>query len=123
MVKRILIAEDEKPLARALELKLTHAGFTVQVVNNGADALTSIAAGPPFDLMLLDLIMPKVDGFTVLQTLHDQRATVPVIVLSNLSQEEDAKKAKRLGAKEFFVKSNTPIASIVTYIHQLFTTV
>lgn len=57
--------------------------------------------------------MPKVDGFMVLQTLKAEGNKTPVIVLTNLSQENDVKRAKEFGAKDFFIKSNTPIAAIV----------
>lgn len=112
--KKILVAEDERPMARALELKLTHAGFTVFLAGNGADALSLIDKEHP-DLILLDLIMPKQDGFSVLEALKKKGDRTPVIVLSNLSQEEDENRAKELGARGFFIKSNTPIAEIVEH--------
>ena len=115
--KKILIVEDEKPMARALELKLTHHGFLVQTAGDGQEALT-ILAEKKFDLILLDLIMPKIDGFTVLKNIREQKNLTPVIVLSNLSQEEDTKRAKELGAKGFFIKSNTPIADIIGYVKE-----
>lgn len=118
-IKKILVAEDEKPMARAMELKLSHAGFETTCVNNGADALAAILKSD-FDMVLLDLVMPKMDGFTVLEELKNKKKLVPVIVLSNLSQEEDEKKAKALGAKDFMIKSNTPIADIVNRINQYF---
>lgn len=116
--KKILIIEDEKPLARALELKLTHAGFQTKVVFNGEDGI-EIINKESFSLILLDLVMPKMDGFTVLAILKVKKIKTPVIVLSNLSQEEDEKRAKEFGAKEFFIKSNTPIATVVLRIVEL----
>ena len=104
--------EDEKPMARALELKLTHAGFEVQSAFNGEDGLLLLEKETPA-LILCDLIMPKVDGFKVLETLKERKNKTPVIVLTNLSQEDDQKRAMALGAKEFFIKSNTSIATIV----------
>lgn len=65
MVMNILIIEDEKPLARALELNLSEAGFSTKVVFNGVDAI-SFLEKETYDLILCDLIMPKMDGFTVL---------------------------------------------------------
>lgn len=113
--KKILIAEDERPMARALELKLTHMGFTVVVVSNGEAALEAMHR-EVFDLLLLDLVMPKVDGFQVLEALHGAKKTIPVVIISNLSQPEDEQRTKQLGAKAFFIKSNTPIATIVTFV-------
>ncbi len=110
--KKILIIEDEKTLARALELKLSREGFDARVVLNGEDGLALIAK-EAFDLILLDLIMPKMDGFAVLQRLLEMDVRTPVIVLSNLSQESDMKKTRKFGAKDFFIKSNTPIGAIV----------
>lgn len=115
--EKILIVEDEKAMARALELKLTHAGFETVSAGNGEDALT-ILEKETFALILLDLVMPKMDGFSVLETLKHKNIKTPVMILSNLSQEEDEKRAKALGAKDFFVKSNTPIATIVEKVLQ-----
>lgn len=113
--KKILIIEDEKPIARALELKLSHSGYEATVANNGAEGLAYLAKNP-VDLILLDVIMPTMDGFTVLETLKKKGNKTPVVMLSNLSQEEDEKRAKELGAKDFFIKSNTPLVEIVGFI-------
>ena len=115
--KNILIIEDEKPMARALELKLTYEGFEAKIVFNGESAL-ELLEKEKFDLIVCDLVMPKVDGFKVLEALKEKKITTPVMVLTNLSQEEDEKRAKSLGAKEFFIKSNTSIANIVERIRQ-----
>jgi len=115
--KKILIIEDEIPMARAMVLKLTHAGFEATSASNGEDGLT-ILEKESFSLILLDLIMPKMDGFVVLETLKKKGIKTPVIILSNLSQEDDEKRAKELGAKGFFIKSNTPIATIVEKVAQ-----
>src|SRR5580698_5903541 len=110
--KRILLAEDEKSLSKAMELKLTHAGFEVVAVSNGEEVLSALKDGK-FNIIVMDLIMPKMDGFATLQALKDQGNTTPIVVTSNLGQEEDIKRAKSLGAVEYLVKSNTPIAEIV----------
>lgn len=110
--KRVLIVEDEKPLAHALELKMTHEGCEVHVALTGADGLKEATSGA-YDLILLDLIMPELDGFAVLQALKEKSSKTPVMVLSNLGQDEDKQKALDLGAKEYFVKANTPIMDIV----------
>lgn len=110
-LKKILIMEDEKAMARALELKLKHAGFDAIAVFDGEQGL-SLLAKDSFSLILLDLIMPKLDGFKVLEALVEKKDKTPVIVLSNLSQADDEKRARSLGAKGFFIKSNTPIAVI-----------
>ncbi len=114
-VKSILIIEDEKPIARALELKLTHAGFQAQTAFNGEEGIAFLEK-ENFDLVLSDLVMPKLDGFGVLEHMKKKGIKTPVIIQTNLNQAEDEKHAKELGAKEFFIKSNTPIAEIVDHI-------
>ncbi len=113
--KKILVAEDEKPLAKALELKLVHSGYVVTVVNDGETALQKTQT-EAFDMIITDLMMPKMDGFTFLKNLRAGNNKTPVIVLSNLSQEVDKQKVLDLGALELFVKSNTPLSSLVDYI-------
>lgn len=115
--KKILIIEDEKPMARALELKLTHAGFEAKAVFNGEEGM-ALLQKEAYALIMLDLVMPKMDGFKVLETINEKKIKTPVIVLSNLSQQDDEKRAKILGAKEFFIKSDTPIAIIVEKVVQ-----
>ena len=112
MSKKILIAEDEKPMAKALELKLKKEGYNPKVVYNGAEALKSLES-EKFSLLLMDLMMPVMDGFALLTELKEKKNNIPVIVLSNLGQEEDLRRAKKLGAKDYFIKSDTPIAKIV----------
>lgn len=116
--KKILIIEDEKTLARALELKLTHSGFEVKKVFNGEDGI-ALLQKESFALILLDLIMPKMDGFTVMTTLRVKKIKTPVMILTNLSQENDMKRTKEFGAKGFFIKSNTPISTIVERVIKL----
>lgn len=117
--KKILIADDEKPLANALQLKLTNAGFIAKAVYDGAAAIDSIKT-EKWDLLLLDLMMPKSDGFQVMKAIDEAKIKLPILVLSNLGQAEDVKKAKDLGAVNCFVKSDTPIADIVTYVKNHF---
>src|SRR5690606_14753939 len=108
--KKILIIEDERPLAHALELKFTHEGYQTEIATNGAEGLEKAEAGG-FSLSLLDLIMPEMDGFTFMEKLQNK---TPIIVLSNLGQEEDKTRALGMGAVAYFVKSNTPITEIIT---------
>ncbi len=112
---RILVAEDEPAIAKALELKLTHAGYQVDWAADGDEALAKLDDGK-YSLLLLDLIMPKKDGFGVLEALQSGKRKVPVIVLTNLGQEEDLERAKKLGATDYFVKADTPIAEVVSHV-------
>lgn len=116
--KKIIIIEDEKTLARALEFKLKRLGFEVKVAFNGADGMTLLEK-ESFDIILLDLIMPTMDGFTVLANLRGKRIKTPVVVLTNLSQENDIERTKKFGVREFFIKSNTPIATIAGRVAEL----
>jgi two-component system alkaline phosphatase synthesis response regulator PhoP len=112
---KILIIEDEKALARALELKLTHEGFLVTSLSSGELALPLLEK-EVFCMIVCDLVMPKVDGFKVLEFIKEKNIKTPVIVLTNLSQTEDEKRVRDLGATNFFVKSNTPLSQMVIYI-------
>lgn len=113
--KAVLIVEDERPLSHALEMKLKSQGYATKVVMNGKEALDELKSGT-YDLMLMDLIMPILDGFGVLAEMSKQKLKVPVIILSNLGQDEDRAKAKALGAVDYFVKANTPIADILSRV-------
>ena len=111
--KKILVADDEKPLARAFQLKLESAGFEVKTVFNGQDAVEALKGGG-FDLVLLDMVMPTKNGIDVLAEMQSAKITTPVIVVSNLSQTEDLEKAKHFGnVVEYFIKSEVPLADIV----------
>ncbi|MEI7719742.1 MAG: response regulator [bacterium] len=104
--------DDEKALANVLNLKLTNAGFETTVVYNGEDALTLLKAGS-YDLALIDIMMPKRDGFSVLEELKKQGVATPVFALSNLGQEEDVAHVKALGAKEYIMKTDVSPADIL----------
>ncbi len=116
--KSILIAEDEAPLSHALELKLTHAGYKVTVAHDGAEAIEYLKK-TKFDAVLLDIIMPNVDGFGVLEFMQKEGIKTPAAVSSNLGQEVDMERAKKLGAVDYLIKSNTPIAEIVKRVEHL----
>lgn len=118
MAKKILIVEDERPIANALALKFNHSGFQAKAVHNGQEAL-DLLEKESFDLMLLDLMMPKMDGFGVLEALQKKEGIPLVVVTTNLSQEEDAKRARALGAKDYLVKSNTPLTKMVEHVAKL----
>ncbi len=116
--KKILILEDEKSLARALELKLTHEGYSVKSLPSGEN-FDKIIEQEQFSLIICDLIMPKVDGFQVLEIIKNKKIDIPVIILTNLSQPEDEKRVKDLGASHFFIKSDTPLLAIVSKIEEM----
>lgn len=118
VAKNILIIEDERPLAHALELKLQHEGFETCIATNGKEGLEQIETGN-FDVALMDMMMPVMDGFQLLQKIKG-RPNLPVIfVLSNLSQHEDESRVLEAGARRYFIKSDTPLAVIVEEIKKI----
>lgn len=114
---RLLIVEDERPLAHALQLKLTHEGYDITVASTGTEGLKQAQTGT-FKLILLDMILPELDGFGILEALQGKTQT-PILVLSNLGQVEDLDRAKALGAVDYLVKSNVPLKSIVATVHKI----
>lgn len=115
MVYKVLVVEDEKPMANALELKLNKSGFEAKAAYDGHQALVMLN-DQKFDLILLDLMMPNVDGFAVLEEMKKKNITIPVIVSTNLSQASDIERAKSLGATDYFVKSDTPINGVIDHV-------
>lgn len=113
--KKILIIEDEKAMIRPLKFELEKIGFEVENVFNGEEAL-EILLKKKIDFIILDLVMPKMDGFKFLMEMRKGGVNVPIAVISNLSQEEDFKRAKALGARDYFVKSNITVAGMIEYI-------
>lgn len=116
--KKILIIDDENALTQALEIKLSRAGFIVRIAYNGEEGLLQLSK-EVFDLILLDILMPKIGGFEVLQRLNKLHVNTPVIILSNLGQEKDIHKMKSLGANNFFIKSNTSINVIIEEVKKI----
>lgn len=116
--KHILIVEDEKALSHALNIKLQQEGYAVSIASDGEEALQKVESHP-YDLILLDIIMPRMDGLTLLEFLKKgskPSALIPVIVFSNLSQKEEMDRARELGATEYLVKANTPFPKILKVI-------
>jgi DNA-binding response OmpR family regulator len=114
--KKVLVVDDEKALSSALALKLTREGFEVKVASNGEEAL-AWCEKENFEVILLDMLMPKVDGWGVLEKLKGKK--IKIIVTSNLSQPDDITKAQKLGAVGFLVKSEVSLAEIVTKVREL----
>lgn len=116
----VLIVEDEKMLADMYATKFVMEGFDTHKANDGAVGLTMAKELNP-DIILLDVIMPKLDGFAVLKELRSDAAfkTTPVVLLTNLGQDEDIKKGKELGATDYFVKANHTPAEVVTKVRQV----
>jgi DNA-binding response OmpR family regulator len=120
-IHRILLAEDDRFLRKAAETMLKRAGFTVIPAADGEEALRLAREHVP-DLMLLDLIMPKMQGFDVLKELKGDEATsgIPVIVLSNLGQDSDVQLARERGAHDYIIKSNIALEQLVERVRAFF---
>src|SRR5690606_14197564 len=115
--RKILLVEDDDGLANVYQQRLDAEGFSVRRVPNGEDALAVAIEFKP-DLILLDVMMPKVSGFDVLDILRNtpETANIKVIMLTALSQDSDKEKANQLGADDYMVKSQVVIADVVERI-------
>jgi DNA-binding response OmpR family regulator len=115
--KRILFVEDDDALASVYLVRLQAEGFMVQRVANGEDALAAAISFKP-DLVLLDVMMPKVSGFDVLDILRNtpETANLKIVMLTALSQESDKKRAQDLGVDEYLVKSQVVIGDVIERI-------
>lgn len=119
--KYVLVVEDDPFYSKIYKTKLSKEGITAKLAQNGNEAIKILQeAGNPV-LILLDLIMPGMDGFDTLKVIKGAEATkdIPVIVLSNLSQEEEIKLVLAMGAQEYLVKANTPIGDIIERVKNI----
>jgi two-component system, OmpR family, phosphate regulon response regulator PhoB len=105
---RVLLVEDDAALAQMYRVKLERDGYTVDVAGDGEEALTRLEDGLP-DLIFLDVRLPRMDGLTFLERLRGDGRTknVPVVIVSNYSEEELVSRGLQLGALEYLVKSQT----------------
>ncbi len=112
--KKILLVEDDEALANVYKSRLDIEGFETQWVGNGEDALATAMAFKP-DLVLLDVMMPKISGFDVLDILRNtpELANVHIIMLTALSQPKDKERAQGLGVDDYLVKSQVVIGDVM----------
>ena len=117
---RILLVEDDRYLRRACETALRQRGFTVSSAVDGAAALDAIASQLP-DLVLLDLLMPKVTGLEVLRSLRSRPETraLRVLILSNSSREQDLEEIRQLGVDGYYVKSDLSLRELGDRVERL----
>jgi CheY-like chemotaxis protein len=115
----ILLAEDDTFLARAYQVKLQKSGYTVVLAKDGEEALAKLEKGKP-DLILMDLIMPNKDGFETIAAIQSnpQLRGTPIIVASNLGQEEDIDRAMKLGAVDYIIKSEISIQALIDKVSE-----
>lgn len=117
--RKILLVEDDDALASVYQTRLQAEGFDIRRVPNGEDALAAALDYKP-DLIVLDVMMPKVSGFDVLDILRNtpETANVKIIMLTALSQDSDKERAQSLGVDDYLVKSQVVIADVVDRIKQ-----
>lgn len=116
-MRKILVAEDDKFLANAYRVKLERDGYEVTSVYDGEEVIKTLESYTP-DIIILDIIMPKIDGFAVLENLkkNDKWRNIPVIIASNLGQSEDIVRATKLGAQDYIVKSDLSMKKVAEKI-------
>ena len=117
---RILVVEDDRFLRRACEASLRERGFEVIIAEDGEDGLRLARAAPP-DLILVDLLMPKLCGIEMLRALRErpETAVIPVVMLSNSSRDEDKQQALQLGASGYYVKANLSLRELAGRVDRL----
>ena len=118
--KKILIVEDDRFLSEMYSTKLTESGFEVEVAYDGNEGLRLIKELKP-DLVLLDIVLPKMDGFEILERIQKDEASknIPVIALTNLGQKEEVEKGIRLGASDYAIKAHFTPTEVVAKVKKI----
>ena len=120
MAIKVLVVEDDAFLIKAYQVKLTASGFDLQVAKDGDEALETLKSFKP-DIILLDLVMPRRDGFSTLEEIkkQDDLKQIPVIVTSNLAQKEDIDRVRALGANDVITKSDMSLEDLVKRVNKI----
>ena len=120
MPKKILAVDDEKHIVRLVQINLEKVGYTVSIASNGREALESVASNRP-DLIVMDVMMPEMDGFAALQKLKDNPDTqnIPVIMLTAKAQDADVFKGWQSGADLYLTKPFNP-SELITFVQRIF---
>lgn len=121
MAKRILLVEDEEIILNLLEKKLKKEGYEISIAKDGKEGLEKIKNDKP-DLILLDIIMPKMGGFEVMEEMNKnpELKKIPVIVISNSGQPVELDRAKKLGAKDWLIKTEFDPAEVLEKVKKQF---
>lgn len=119
---KILLIEDEEMLASMYKTKFQKEGMDVDVAQDGEIGLEK-AKAVNYNIILVDIIMPKLDGFATLKQLREmeQYKTLPILILTNLGQEEDIEKGKKLGATDYLIKANFTPSQVLEKIKSITT--
>lgn len=118
-MKRILIVEDEELIAELVQRKLQDEGYYVFVAKDGEDALKQIKEKRP-DLILLDIVLPRLNGFDVLAELEkdEELKLIPVIIISNSGEPEEIERAKAAGVRDWLVKTDFDPKEVVEKVQR-----
>lgn len=118
--KTIMIAEDDVFIGDIYEVKLKDAGYDVVLANNGREAIEKLESGVRPHIILLDIVMPYMDGFDVLEAIsqREEWKNIPVVLLTNLSQKEDVDRGMSLGAKDFLIKSHFTPSEVLSKVQK-----
>ncbi len=117
---KVLIVEDDVFMARMYLKIFSHENYEVTVASNGEDGLMKARENKP-DVILLDIMMPKMNGFQVLETIKSdpKLANTPVIMLTNLAGDQDIEEARKIGAADYIVKSNYSPSQILDIVKKV----
>lgn len=118
MSKKILVVEDEKAISRIMIMKLIQEGYLVDLADDG-DKAVNLFLNNKYDCILLDLILPKKDGFDVLSEIRNQDKDVKVMILTNLGQVEDKLRVENIGIQGYYVKSEMSIYELIQKVNEL----
>lgn len=118
-MSKILIVEDDRTLCKLYQDRLQKEGFETQVAYDGQEGLSRIKTFVP-DLILLDILLPVIDGFEFLEKMRDyaEGRDIPVVVCSNLNQDFNIERALRLGARDFFNKADISLQDLIIKARQ-----
>lgn len=119
--KKILIVDDDSFLLDMYALKFTQSGYSVSTTLGGTLALEKIKAGFVPDVMLLDVVMPVMDGFELLEALHKEQLIeqTPKIILSNQGQQTDIERGQGLGVSGYIIKANSTPSEVITQVNDI----
>jgi CheY-like chemotaxis protein len=118
-IAKIVLAEDEEIISMAYQHGLTYLGFEVVLAKDGLEAIAAVEAEKP-DVLLLDIIMPNLNGIEALKKIRGNPtfASLPIIMLTNLSQPSDEAMARELGATDYLIKSDITLDQLTEHINQ-----
>ena len=119
---KICIVDDDPFLLDMYNLKFQQAGYEVACFTDSGKSLESLRNGDKYDIILLDLVMPKIDGFEVLKTIREENLCgedTVIVILSNQGQDKDIAKAEEFGIDGYLIKANTLPSEVLEYVHNL----